>query len=72
MRDLLRALVPRAWTGEEALLAARVLRAALDAVWEVHGHQMAEILTDRPLDGWSQHFADDLEQDDIDQDDSPF
>ena len=43
----LRFLVPRDWTGEQALLAASLLRAALDAVWAVHGEEMACVLGTR-------------------------
>lgn len=40
----LRRLVPRSWTADEALLAVDLLRQATDAVWEVHGEAMAELL----------------------------
>jgi hypothetical protein len=69
MQDLLRALVPRDWTGEQALFAARLLRAALDAVWAVHGEIMAESLGDCPVDRWNQVLPDD---DPLVVDDIPF
>lgn len=68
MRTLLHALVPRDWTGEQALLAARLLRAALDAVWEVHGEAMAEALADAPIHRW----FDALPDDDVHDEDIPF
>jgi len=51
-RDLLRLLVPRCWTGEQALAAAGLLRAALDAVWRVHGEEMAGAMGDWPVSRW--------------------
>ena len=69
MRRLLRTLVPRSWTGHEALLAASLLRQALDAVWEVHGPDMVEALADRPVDRGAEFYADDLQ--DVDDDDVP-
>jgi hypothetical protein len=68
MRSLLHALVPRDWTGEQALLAARLLRASLDAVWAVHGEAMAEALGGRPLHRWNEVLPDE----DLDTDDIPF
>lgn len=51
-RRFLRLLVPRCWTGEQALAAASLLRAALDAVWHVHGEDMAAALGDWPVSRW--------------------
>ena len=70
MRRLLRTLVPRSWTGHEALLAASLLRQALDAVWEVHGPDMVEALADCPVERWTEFYADDLQ--DVDEDDVPY
>lgn len=52
MGACLRFLVPRDWTGDQALAAARLLRLALDAVWAVHGEAMAVALADRPESQW--------------------
>lgn len=52
MRPVLRALVPRAWTGEEALAAVGVLNQAIDAIWQLHGEQMAAVIADRPHESW--------------------
>ncbi len=71
MRDLLRMLVPRGWTGEQALLAARVLRQALDAVWDVHGEEMAFALGETPVDRWHEVMPPE-EPFDIDEEDIPF
>ena len=70
MRGWMGFLVPRDWTGEQALLAARVLRLALDAVWEVHGEEMAAVLVDAPERRWRDVMPDDL--DEMDGDDIPF
>ena len=70
MRDLLRMLVPRDWTGAQALLAARLLRQAADAVWEVHGEEMAAALGEVPVRRWHEFLGDDPA--DIDDDDIPF
>ncbi len=43
-------LVPRRWSGEDALAAVRVLRQIIAAIWEIHGEDMAaeiEGATDR-------------------------
>ena len=69
MRGWMCFLVPRDWTGEQALLAARVLRLALDAVWEVHGEEMAAVLGDAPESRW-RDVMDDLNE--VDRDDIPF
>ena len=62
MRQLFSLLVPRDWTGEQALVAARLLRYAIDAIWHVHGEEMAEAIADVPVDRWCEHFAEDIEQ----------
>lgn len=67
---LLRMLVPREWTGAQALLAARLLQQAAGAIWEVHGEEMAAALGDLPVRRWGEFVRDDL--DDIDDDDIPF
>ncbi len=69
MRGWMCFLVPRDWTGEQALLAARVLRLALDAVWEVHGEEMATVLGDAPESGWRDVMWD---IDEVHEDDIPF
>lgn len=65
MRGWLTFLVPRDWTGEQALLAARLLRMALDAVWEVHGEEMAAVLGDHPESRWQDVVPADPDVDDI-------
>ena len=53
----LRCLVPREWSADEALLAAKLLRKALDAVWGVHGEAMADALgEDRYRDRMEDYF----------------
>lgn len=69
---LLRTLVPRDWTADQALVAVRLLRLAIDAVWEVHGEEMARALDDhqaRRERVWEDYF--DVAVDVID-DDIPF
>lgn len=61
MRQLFSLLVPRDWTGEQALVAARLLRYAIDAIWHVHGEEMAEAIAEVPVDRWCEHFAEDIE-----------
>ena len=63
----MKALVPRCWTGEEALLAVRLLRQATDAVWEVHGEDMVALLVEVPA--FRDHATDYLQ---TDEDDFPF
>ena len=71
MRDLLRMLVPRDWTGPQALLAARLLRHATDAIWDVHGEEMAAALGDLPVSRWTEFLGEEpTENDDVD--DIPF
>ena len=69
MRRILRTLVLRSWTPHEALLAASILRQALDAVWEVHGQDLVEALADCPPERWTDFYAEDL--DEVDGDDLP-
>lgn len=70
MRGWMCFLVPRDWTGEQALLAARLLRMALDALWEVHGEEMAAVLGDGPESRWGDVLPEGIEE--IDEDDIPF
>lgn len=70
MRGWMCFLVPRDWTGEQALLAARLLRKALDAVWEVHGEEMAAILGERSESRWGDVLPDDFEE--VGEDEIPF
>jgi hypothetical protein len=60
----MRFLVPRCWTGEQALVAAALLREALDAVWDVHGEDMAVALGGVPKERWHQVMPDD-DSDDV-------
>ena len=34
-------LIPRRWAPEEALAAVRLLRMMVEAIWEIHGEEMA-------------------------------
>lgn len=72
MRRLLRAFVPVAWTGEEALFAVRVLRQAIAVVWEVHGDRMADVLCDRPVERWHPYLGEDIGPHDPNPDDTLF
>lgn len=69
-RGWMRFLVPRGWSGEQALLAASLLRQALDALWSVHGEEMAANLYDWPRERWSEVMSD--EYLDTHEDDIPF
>ena len=40
----LRFLVPYEWTGDQALAAAGLFQQAIDAIWVVHGEEMAVAL----------------------------
>lgn len=51
----MRCLVPREWSPDEALLAVNLLRQALDAVWGVHGEEMADALAE---DRYRDHIGD--------------
>ena len=67
-----RFLVPREWSGEQALAVVRVLQAAVDAIWSVHGEDIAAELPacgHRPA-AWDQVRPG--EQDDGDEDEIPF
>lgn len=55
-------LVPRLWTAEEALAAVTLLRAAVDAIWQVHGEAMVDALAQDP-DRWPLDGLVDLEDD---------
>ncbi|MBA2321461.1 MAG: hypothetical protein H0V89_09920 [Deltaproteobacteria bacterium] len=44
MSDLVVALVPRSWTGAQALRAAGALNEVVSAIWQVHGDAMARVL----------------------------
>lgn len=67
----MRALVPREWSPDEALLAVSLLRQAMDAVWAVHGEEMAaELADDRYRDRVGDYVE--LEEPDTDLDDIPF
>lgn len=58
-RRLLRALVPHAWSGDEALLAVRILKQASDVVWEVHGERMVAVVAEKPSEAGDEYFEDD-------------
>ena len=65
-RPWLRRLVPRSWDGDQALLAAAVLKEALDAVWAVHGEEMALALAEVPRERWGEVLPDgETEEDEI-------
>lgn len=61
----MRAIVPREWTGEQALFVAGLLRTALDALWHVHGEAMAATLGDQPSECWDEVLGDTRYDDDI-------
>lgn len=74
---LLRFLVPRDWTGEQALAAVALLRAASQAIWQVHGEEMALTLGELPPSdpawrGIGDDIEDDPEHDRLTEDDIPF
>ncbi len=67
----IRFLVPRAWTPEQALAAVGALQQAIDAVWAVHGDEMASALGELGPDSLT--GLDVLREDPLDtQDDIPF
>lgn len=71
----MRCLVPREWSPDQALLAVNLLRQAMDAVWGVHGDDMATALAeDRYRDRMDDYLGlDDLADVDLDDmDDLPF
>lgn len=45
-------LIPRLWSAEEALAAIVLLRQIIDAIWEVHGENMAHEALSAP-DRWA-------------------
>ena len=65
----MRCLIPREWSGEQALFVAGLLRGALDAIWYVHGEEMANSLGDQPGECWDQVLGDMRYED---NDDIPF
>ncbi len=67
-----RFLVPREWSGEQALAVVRVLQRAIDAIWSVHGEDIAAELgaRGRRHAAWEQVLR--QEQDDGDEEDIPF
>jgi lambda repressor-like predicted transcriptional regulator len=67
----MRGLVPREWSGEQALFAAALLRAALDAPLHVHGEAMAIELGDQPAEIWDEVLGEARFRAEID-DDIPF
>ncbi len=74
---LLRFLVPRDWTGEQALAAVGLLRAASQAIWQVHGEEMALTLGELPRSdpawrGVGDDLDDHPELDRLPEDDIPF
>jgi hypothetical protein len=64
-------LVPRRWSGEEALAAVRLLRRMIDAIWEVHGEEMIDEIDARP-ERWELHELDDDHDEPGPDDDLPF
>lgn len=53
---LIQALLPRQWSGEQALAVVRILREANDAIWEVHGEKMVEDLRQPDLSAVPWHL----------------
>lgn len=41
-------LVPRLWDAEEALKTVTLLRAYLDAIWQIHGEAMVYAIAQQP------------------------
>ena len=64
-RPWLRFLVPRDWNGEQALMAASLLREAQDALWDVHGEAMAESLAEWPWERWAEVLPEEEEDEEI-------
>ncbi len=62
-------LIPRFWDAEDALAAVRVLRMVIDAIWEVHGEEMAFEIDASP-DRWRLDELIDMPE--TDPDDIPF
>ena len=46
LSNVVRVLVPRRWTGEQALAVIRILREVTDAIWTVHGEAMINEMVD--------------------------
>lgn len=67
-RPWLKRFVPRAWTGEEALCATQLLRQAIDAIWAVHGDDMAAQIGEWPQERWCEL----MNCEEPDDDDIPF
>lgn len=65
LQNLLVPFVPRRVTPAQALAAARILRAAADAIWQVHGEEMLSALARecRPVGPTGER---------LDEDDLPF
>ena len=61
-RAWFRFLVPRECNGEQALAVVGVLQAAVDAIWSVHGEDMAAELGERRCRTTA---CDDEDEDDI-------
>ena len=66
----MRFLVPRGWSGEQALVAAQLLRQALDALWSVHGEEMAANLAEWPKHRWAEVMPEEYQ--DTQDDEIPF
>ena len=66
MRDLSRMLVPRDWTGAQALLAARLLRQATDVIWDLHAEEMAAAMGDPPVSRWTEFLSEEPTENDDD------
>jgi len=67
-KRMFQSLVPRAWTGDQALRAVTLLRAIIDAIWAIHGEDMAVAIGDWPQEQWPDLMNCDLK----DEDDIPF
>jgi len=68
----IRFLVPREWTAEHALMAVGILQQTIDAIWAVHGEEMAVALhaLGPESDTWCEVLRD--EPTDIHDDDIPY
>ena len=65
-------LVPRLWSADEALAAVHLLRQFIDAIWEVHGAEMAAEVAEAPERWRLDELLDDVPDDDVPDDDLPF
>lgn len=63
-------LIPRLWSGEDALAAVRVLRQIIEAIWQTHGERMAAEIDEAPERWRIDELLDGPELDDVD--DIPF